>query len=287
MSRHVVTSHDNPEDHGGPSRSDGTGTGTQTRRQTTKLVNEGFFRAALGSEGRRCSLQGSHCDELASASGVGGMNWYDVPYGAITPKRGQATNLLVPVAISATSVAYSSTRIENMFMDLGSAAGVAVAQLLSRASQQQQVSGGREVAVGACPATGLAVQDANITGVQEVLRRVYGQAIHGPPAGPPSPPPFSGAQWYKVSGAGGIEWDGFYVFASMYQGLPVYRSNSSACPSSVACALYAWDGTWRIGDLGHEVFYKAVHRSTTPPSSGWAVANGTAPAPHVAGPAVP
>ena len=209
------------------------------------------------------------------------MNWYDVPYGAITPKRGQASNLLVPVAISATSVAYASTRIENMFMDLGSAAGVAAAQLLNRASKQRLADGR---SVGACPAIGLAVQDANVSGVQDVLTRVYGQEIHGPSVRPP--PPYNGIKWYKVSGAGAIEWNGYYVYSSMYQGLPVFRSNSSACPSSLDCALYAWDGTWRIGHYEHEIYYVATRKSDTPPTSGWVVANGTSPAPHVAGPAV-
>ena len=251
---------------------------TDPKRQV--LVNEGFFRAALGSEGRSCSLDGSNCNELASVEGSGSRNWYDVPYGAITPKRGQASNLLVPVAISATSVAYASTRIENMFMDLGSAAGVAVAQLLARA--EQRLADGRSV--GACPAAGLAVQDANVSGVQDVLTRVYGQKIHGPSLRPP--PPYSGVKWYKVSGAGAIEWNGYYVYSSMYQGLPVFRSNSSACPSSLDCALYAWDGTWRIGHYEHEIYYVATHKSDTPPTTGWVVANGTSPAPHVAGPAV-
>ena len=69
-----------------------------------------------------------------------GTNWYDVPYKIMTPKRGQGANLLVPVALSASAVAYSSTRIENMFMSVGSAAGVAArprrggrAEALSRA----------------------------------------------------------------------------------------------------------------------------------------------------------
>ena len=46
------------------------------------------------------------------------------------PKIGEADNLLVPVAISASSVAYSSTRIEQMFLDAGTAAGAAVALAL-------------------------------------------------------------------------------------------------------------------------------------------------------------
>eukprot|EP00041_Stephanoeca_diplocostata_P015764 m.302277 g.302277 ORF g.302277 m.302277 type:complete len:113 (+) comp20143_c1_seq8:2023-2361(+) len=89
----------------------------------------------------------------------------------MVPKRGQASNLLIPVTISATSVAYASTRIENMFMDLGSAAGVAVALLL----QEQNAYD------GAAYNDVIPVQDTNVTAVQAVLTSVYGQRIHGPP----------------------------------------------------------------------------------------------------------
>ena len=54
-----------------------------------------------------------------------GSNWYDVPYKIMLPKRGTGYNLLVPVCLSASAVAFSSTRIENMYMNVGSAAGVA------------------------------------------------------------------------------------------------------------------------------------------------------------------
>ena len=50
------------------------------------------------------------------------------------PKRGTGANLLVPVALSASAVAFSSTRIENMYMNVGSAAGVAAKQLVDGAN---------------------------------------------------------------------------------------------------------------------------------------------------------
>jgi hypothetical protein len=100
------------------------------------------------------------------------FSWYDVPFGVMVPAASeQARNLLVPVCISASAVAYSSTRIENLFMDLGSAAGVAVALLLQSASG---TSGTKS-----CP--DLTVQDdINITAVQEVLSSAYKQKFHGP-----------------------------------------------------------------------------------------------------------
>lgn len=47
----------------------------------------------------------------------------------VPKKSGGGANLLVPVCLSASAVAYSSTRIENMFMSVGSAAGVAAKQV--------------------------------------------------------------------------------------------------------------------------------------------------------------
>lgn len=124
--------------------------------------NEGFFRAHIGS-GRRCS-ESSKCSKMR-----GTFAFYDVPFGVMVPANAkQAANLIVPVCISASSVAYSSTRIENMFMDLGSAAGVAVAGLLDLETNHE---------TGFCPT--LKVQDVNVSSVQHVLSEVYKQKFHG------------------------------------------------------------------------------------------------------------
>jgi len=50
---------------------------------------------------------------------VGVAGPYPVSYRSIVPAAGQAENLLVPVCLSATHIAYGSIRMEPVFMILG------------------------------------------------------------------------------------------------------------------------------------------------------------------------
>ena len=50
---------------------------------------------------------------------------YPIDYGAIVPKRGECLNLIVPVCLSASHIAFGSIRMEPVFFALGQAAGTA------------------------------------------------------------------------------------------------------------------------------------------------------------------
>ena len=56
---------------------------------------------------------------------VGGFPPYPISYRAIIPKRGSIQNLLVPVCLSASHIAYGSIRMEPVFMVLGQSAAQA------------------------------------------------------------------------------------------------------------------------------------------------------------------
>jgi hypothetical protein len=74
---------------------------------------------------------------------------YPIPYRSLTPRRDDCTNLLVPVCLSASHVAFGSVRMEPTLMLLGHAAGVAAAHAARR---------------------DVAVQDVDVDALQRALR---------------------------------------------------------------------------------------------------------------------
>ncbi len=65
---------------------------------------------------------------------------YPISYLALVPKASEATNLLVPVCLSASHIAYGSIRMEPVFMILGQSAATAAVLAIEDEVSVQQVS---------------------------------------------------------------------------------------------------------------------------------------------------
>ena len=70
---------------------------------------------------------------------VGGFPPYPISYRAIVPRREEATNLMVPVCLSATHMAFGSIRMEPVFMVLGQSAATAACLALDAGVSVQDV----------------------------------------------------------------------------------------------------------------------------------------------------
>lgn len=65
---------------------------------------------------------------------------YEIAYGSLIPKKEECTNLLVPVAVSASHIAFGSIRMEPVFMILGQSATTAAILALEEGIAVQDVS---------------------------------------------------------------------------------------------------------------------------------------------------
>ena len=63
---------------------------------------------------------------------------YSISYDSITPKKTECSNLLVPVCVSSSHIAYGSIRMEPVFMILGQSAATAASLAIDRADRTLQ-----------------------------------------------------------------------------------------------------------------------------------------------------
>ncbi len=70
---------------------------------------------------------------------VGGFPPYPISYRSLTPRQRECENLLVPVCLSATHIAYGSIRMEPVFMVLGQSAALAAGLALDLSVPAQEI----------------------------------------------------------------------------------------------------------------------------------------------------
>lgn len=109
---------------------------TQADCEGRAVVNDGVAMAAYQMDSHNCQrivITENGRDMVKNEGNVeiGGGLPYPISYRSITPKRSECTNLLVPVCLSASHIAYGSIRMEPVFMVLGQVAAVAVAEAMA------------------------------------------------------------------------------------------------------------------------------------------------------------
>lgn len=100
---------------------------TEHHCEGRETVNDGIGMAAYTMDSHNCQrivVNGMVKNEGDVQQGLGGLPPYPISYRAILPKRAECTNLLVPVCLSASHIAYGSIRMEPVFMVLGQSAAV-------------------------------------------------------------------------------------------------------------------------------------------------------------------
>jgi hypothetical protein len=93
------------------------------------------------------NMDSHNCQRYVTAAGVVrnegdvqvGVSPYRVGYRSIRPRRGECENLLVPVCLSASHIAYGSIRMEPVFMVLGQSAATAASLALEAGAAVQDV----------------------------------------------------------------------------------------------------------------------------------------------------
>jgi hypothetical protein len=65
---------------------------------------------------------------------------YSISYGSLVPKENQCSNLLVPVCVSSSHIAFGSIRMEPVFMILGQSAASAACLAIDNEQAVQEVN---------------------------------------------------------------------------------------------------------------------------------------------------
>ena len=104
------------------------------------LLLNGIGLAAYGMDSHNC--QRIVVNGMVKNEGnveVGGFKPYPISYRSLTPKQDECINLLVPVCLSATHIAYGSIRMEPVFMVLGQSAAEAASLAIDEKVPVQKI----------------------------------------------------------------------------------------------------------------------------------------------------
>ncbi len=108
------------------------------RKPTPESVGMGSY--TLDSHNVQRYITPDGLVQNAGDIGVHAPRPYEIAYGSIVPKKSQCENLLVPVCVSSSHIAFGSLRMEPVFMVLGQSAATAACLALDDNIAVQDVS---------------------------------------------------------------------------------------------------------------------------------------------------
>lgn len=113
---------------------------TQANCQAREVVTDGVGMAAYTMDSHNC--QRVVVDGMVKNEGdvqIGGFGPYPISYRSLIPKKSDCTNLLVPVCLSASHIAYGSIRMEPVFMVLGQSSAIAASMAIDSKKAVQEI----------------------------------------------------------------------------------------------------------------------------------------------------
>lgn len=114
---------------------------TQANCQGKETVNDGVGMAAYTMDSH--NAQRVVVNGMVKNEGdvqIGGFGPYPIAYRSLIPKLTECNNLLVPVCLSASHIAYGSIRMEPVFMMLGQSAAVAACLAIDDNTPVQKIN---------------------------------------------------------------------------------------------------------------------------------------------------
>ncbi|WP_290797389.1 FAD-dependent oxidoreductase [Flavihumibacter sp. UBA7668] len=114
---------------------------TQANCQGKEIVKDGVGMAAYTMDShntQRLVINGMVKNE--GDVQIGGFGPYPISYRSLIPRKEECKNLLVPVCLSASHIAYGSIRMEPVFMVLGQSAAVAAAMAINETKAVQDIN---------------------------------------------------------------------------------------------------------------------------------------------------
>jgi hypothetical protein len=117
---------------------------TQKNCEGKEVVNDGVAMAAYTMDSHNCQriVVKKGDSVMVKNEGnveIGGFGPYPVSYRSVIPKENECKNLLVPVCLSASHIAYGSIRMEPVFMALAQSSAIAASLAIDKKTSLQKL----------------------------------------------------------------------------------------------------------------------------------------------------